>query len=68
MPAECAPGTCDFDETAGENLSAAGAVYDHAVVIDYNAGGSPRAGSAYFLHLTNGAATAGCVAIGRGSL
>jgi L,D-peptidoglycan transpeptidase YkuD (ErfK/YbiS/YcfS/YnhG family) len=66
--AECAPGTCDFDEAAGEDLYAVGPVYDHAVVIDYNRGGTPGAGSAFFLHLTNGAATAGCVAIDRGSL
>jgi L,D-peptidoglycan transpeptidase YkuD (ErfK/YbiS/YcfS/YnhG family) len=66
--AECAPGTCDFDEAAGEDLYATGPVYDHAVVIDYNRGGTPGAGSAFFLHVTNGAATAGCVAIDRGSL
>jgi L,D-peptidoglycan transpeptidase YkuD (ErfK/YbiS/YcfS/YnhG family) len=66
--AECAPGSCDFDEAAGENLAAAGAVYDSAVVIDYNRGGTPGAGSAFFLHVTNGAPTAGCVAIDRGSV
>jgi L,D-peptidoglycan transpeptidase YkuD (ErfK/YbiS/YcfS/YnhG family) len=66
--ARCAPGTCPFDEAAGENLLAAGAVYDHAVVIDYNRGGTPGAGSAFFLHVTNGAPTAGCVAIERGRL
>jgi L,D-peptidoglycan transpeptidase YkuD (ErfK/YbiS/YcfS/YnhG family) len=66
--ARCAPGTCPFDEGAGENLLAAGAVYDHAVVIDYNRGGTPGAGSAFFLHVTNGAPTAGCVAIDRGRL
>jgi L,D-peptidoglycan transpeptidase YkuD (ErfK/YbiS/YcfS/YnhG family) len=66
--AQCAPGSCDFDEAAGEDLYAAGAVYDHAVVIDYNRGGTPGAGSAFFLHISNGAATAGCVAIDRGSL
>ena len=66
--AQCAPGTCDFSEPASENLAAAGAVYDYAVVIDYNRGGTPGAGSAFFLHVTNGAPTAGCVAIDRGSL
>ena len=66
--ARCAPGTCPFNERAGENLGAAGAVYDNAVVIDYNRGGTPGAGSAFFLHISNGAATAGCVAIDRGSL
>jgi L,D-peptidoglycan transpeptidase YkuD (ErfK/YbiS/YcfS/YnhG family) len=66
--ARCAPGTCPFNERAGENLFAAGPVYDNAVVIDYNRGGTPGAGSAFFLHITNGAATAGCVAVDRGSL
>jgi L,D-peptidoglycan transpeptidase YkuD (ErfK/YbiS/YcfS/YnhG family) len=66
--AQCAPGTCPFNEAAGENLYAAGAVYDNAVVIDYNRGGTPGAGSAFFLHITNGAATAGCVAIDRAAL
>ncbi|MCW2616933.1 MAG: Conserved exported protein of unknown function [Modestobacter sp.] len=65
---ECAPGTCDFDESAGEDLDAAGPVYDHAVVIDYNRGGTRGAGSAFFLHVTDGAATAGCVAIDGGTL
>lgn len=66
--AECAPGTCDFAEAASEDLTATGAVYDHAVVIDYNRAGRPGAGSAFFLHVANGAPTAGCVAIDRGSL
>lgn len=65
----CAAGTCPFDEAAGENLYAQGAVYDYAAVIDYNRRNVVRgAGSAYFLHVTNNAATAGCVAIDRGSL
>jgi L,D-peptidoglycan transpeptidase YkuD (ErfK/YbiS/YcfS/YnhG family) len=64
----CAPGTCPFDERAGERLTSAGAVYDNAVVIDYNRGGVRGAGSAFFLHITNNAATAGCVAIARGDL
>ena len=66
--ARCAPGTCPFDESAGENLYAQGAVYDHAVVIDYNRAGVPGAGSAFFLHITNNRPTAGCVAIDRTSL
>jgi len=54
---------------ASENLYTVGAVYAHAVVIDYNrfpvvAG----AGSAFFLHVTNGQPTAGCVAIDATSL
>jgi L,D-peptidoglycan transpeptidase YkuD (ErfK/YbiS/YcfS/YnhG family) len=64
----CAAGTCPFDEAAGENLWSEGRVYNYAVVIDYNRGGTPGAGSAFFLHVTNGAPTAGCVAIDQVSL
>jgi L,D-peptidoglycan transpeptidase YkuD (ErfK/YbiS/YcfS/YnhG family) len=47
-----------------ENLYDAGAVYAHAVVIDYNMSPVVKgAGSAFFLHVTNGQPTAGCVAI-----
>jgi L,D-peptidoglycan transpeptidase YkuD (ErfK/YbiS/YcfS/YnhG family) len=66
--AQCAPGTCPFNEAVSENLAAAGRVYDQAVVIDYNRGGTPGAGSGFFLHIANGAPTAGCVAIDAGSL
>lgn len=66
--ARCAPGSCPFNEAAGENLWAQGSAYDHAVVIDYNRAGTRGAGSAFFLHVTNGLATAGCVAIDRPSL
>ena len=66
--AQCAPLTCPFDEAVSENLAAAGHVYDQAVVIDYNRSGTPGAGSGFFLHITNGAPTAGCVAIDAGSL
>ncbi|WP_139306708.1 hypothetical protein [Modestobacter sp. DSM 44400] len=41
--AQCLPGTCPCSEAAGEDLYAAGPVYDHAVVIDYNRGGTPGA-------------------------
>lgn len=60
----CDPGTCPFDESAGENLGKAGPVYNEAVVMDYNRDPVvPGAGSAFFLHITNGRPTAGCVAI-----
>lgn len=60
----CAPGTCPFDEAAGENLGAAGPAYDQAVVIDYNrAPVVPGAGSAFFLHVGTGKPTAGCISI-----
>jgi L,D-peptidoglycan transpeptidase YkuD (ErfK/YbiS/YcfS/YnhG family) len=47
---------------ASENLYTAGAVYDYAIVIGYNPQRVPGAGSAIFLHVTNGSPTAGCVA------
>lgn len=48
---------------ASENLYTSGAVYDYAVVMDYNTAQVPGAGSAFFVHVTNGAPTAGCVAV-----
>lgn len=60
----CSPGSCPFDESAGEDLGKAGHVYDHAVVIDYNRHPAvPGAGSAFFLHVSGGKPTAGCVSI-----
>jgi L,D-peptidoglycan transpeptidase YkuD (ErfK/YbiS/YcfS/YnhG family) len=65
---ECSS-ACPFATSAGEHLVDAGSSYDYAVVIDYNRRPAvPGAGSAFFLHVTNGAATAGCVAIPRSSL
>jgi L,D-peptidoglycan transpeptidase YkuD (ErfK/YbiS/YcfS/YnhG family) len=48
-----------------ENLYYAGAVYDYAAVIGYNLEGTPGAGSAFFLHVSNGTSTAGCVAVSK---
>jgi L,D-peptidoglycan transpeptidase YkuD (ErfK/YbiS/YcfS/YnhG family) len=60
---------CPFDTGAGENLYGAGSVYNYAVVIDYNRFPVRRgAGSAFFLHISNGAATAGCVAVSSAHL
>lgn len=60
----CAVGTCPFNEGAGERLQAAGTAYNHAVVIDYNRSPVvPGAGSAFFLHVSTGRPTAGCVSI-----
>ena len=47
--------------------------YNYAVVIDYNTRNAPGgvragAGSAFFLHVTDGHPTAGCVAIGQSKL
>jgi L,D-peptidoglycan transpeptidase YkuD (ErfK/YbiS/YcfS/YnhG family) len=65
----CAPGSCSFNEKAGENLGAAGASYDYAVVIGYNvAPVRPGAGSAFFVHVDAGAASAGCVETPRASV
>ncbi|HZE49802.1 MAG TPA: L,D-transpeptidase family protein [Jatrophihabitantaceae bacterium] len=62
-------GSCPFDTSAGENLRDAGFVYTYAVVIDYNRAPVVKgAGSAFFLHVTNGQATAGCVSIPEASL
>jgi L,D-peptidoglycan transpeptidase YkuD (ErfK/YbiS/YcfS/YnhG family) len=52
-----------------ENLYAAGAVYAHAVVIDYNRFPAvPGMGSAFFLHVANGQPTAGCVSMASAQL
>jgi L,D-peptidoglycan transpeptidase YkuD (ErfK/YbiS/YcfS/YnhG family) len=59
----CARGTCPFNESRSENLAAQGAVYDYALVMGVNEHRVPGGGSAFFVHVTNGAATAGCVAI-----
>jgi L,D-peptidoglycan transpeptidase YkuD (ErfK/YbiS/YcfS/YnhG family) len=65
----CAPGSCGFDESAGEDLGTAGKAYEHATVIDYNRDKPVAgAGSAFFLHVATGEPTAGCVAVPAGSL
>jgi L,D-peptidoglycan transpeptidase YkuD (ErfK/YbiS/YcfS/YnhG family) len=54
---------------ASENLYAAGNAYAHAVVINYNVRPVVKgAGSGFFLHVSFGAATEGCVAIPEGPL
>ncbi|MFS8096921.1 hypothetical protein LFM09_07245 [Lentzea alba] len=64
----CARGTCPFNESKSENLWDTGAVYDYALVMGVNAQRVPGAGSAFFVHVTNGAPTAGCVAIAASTL
>jgi L,D-peptidoglycan transpeptidase YkuD (ErfK/YbiS/YcfS/YnhG family) len=65
----CKPGTCRFNESAGENLGATGPVYNYAVVINYNRHPIvPGAGSAFFLHISHDKPTAGCVSIPTHSL
>ncbi len=52
-----------------ENLYDAGRAYAHAVVIDYNSDPVVKgAGSGFFLHVSFGAPTEGCVAIAEGAL
>lgn len=54
---------------ASENLYDAGAAYAAAVVIDYNMDPVvPGRGSGFFLHVSMGAPTEGCVAIPRSDL
>jgi L,D-peptidoglycan transpeptidase YkuD (ErfK/YbiS/YcfS/YnhG family) len=63
---------CPFDTAANspnEHLYYETPFYNYAVVINYNV--SPvvqGAGSAFFLHVTNGTATAGCVSIPQANL
>jgi L,D-peptidoglycan transpeptidase YkuD (ErfK/YbiS/YcfS/YnhG family) len=64
----CVPGKCPFREAAGENLGRAGAAYDYAAVMGVNSARKPNAGSAFFLHVTNGKPTAGCVAVLPGTV
>jgi L,D-peptidoglycan transpeptidase YkuD (ErfK/YbiS/YcfS/YnhG family) len=60
---------CGFNTSVSENLLAAGYVYSYAVVIDYNRFPAVAgAGSAFFLHVTDGGPTAGCVSIPQANL
>ncbi len=67
-------GSCGFTQgDPNEHLYYETPYYDYAVVIDYNTRNSPTgvrqgAGSAFFLHVSVGSATAGCVAIPRSAL
>ncbi|WP_228538273.1 L,D-transpeptidase [Nocardia sp. XZ_19_385] len=64
MPFLCPPGLCPFNESVSERLGAVGYAYDRAVVMDYNRWPArPGHGSAFFLHVSTGEPTAGCVAI-----
>lgn len=64
----CVRGTCPFNESMSENLDEHGAVYDYGLVMGVNAQRTPGGGSAFFVHVTNGAPTAGCVAIPANTL
>ena len=65
----CAPGTCPASYGSFERLSNFPGSYDYGVFIGYNAplpygtGAVQGKGSAFFLHVKNSSATAGCVAV-----
>jgi L,D-peptidoglycan transpeptidase YkuD (ErfK/YbiS/YcfS/YnhG family) len=66
---ECSPGAwCGFRQSRSEQLGAI-SLYSHSLVIDYNRDPViPGAGSAFFLHETEGKPTQGCVSIRRDQL
>jgi L,D-peptidoglycan transpeptidase YkuD (ErfK/YbiS/YcfS/YnhG family) len=70
----CAPGTCPAGYGSIERLSNYPGAYDYAVFIGYNApapygtGAVRGKGSAFFLHVKNAQATAGCVAVSAGEM
>jgi L,D-peptidoglycan transpeptidase YkuD (ErfK/YbiS/YcfS/YnhG family) len=67
-------GPCPFTQgSPNEHLYYETPYYNYAVVIDYNTRNAPGgvrqgAGSAFFLHVTDGRATAGCVAVPQATL
>lgn len=65
--------SCGYNNGSNERLYYVNPEYNYAVLIDYNTRNAPggvRAGkgSAFFLHVTDGSATAGCVAISQSKL
>jgi L,D-peptidoglycan transpeptidase YkuD (ErfK/YbiS/YcfS/YnhG family) len=65
----CKKARCPFDtspDSGTENLDIP--QYAHAVVMGVNKARVPGNGGAFFLHTTDGGATAGCVAIDDGTL
>jgi L,D-peptidoglycan transpeptidase YkuD (ErfK/YbiS/YcfS/YnhG family) len=70
----CTSSSCPSHPTsADEHLAHELPYYDYAVVIDYNTRNAPGgvkagAGSAFFLHVTDGKPTAGCVSIPKSSV
>jgi L,D-peptidoglycan transpeptidase YkuD (ErfK/YbiS/YcfS/YnhG family) len=69
QPYYCRRASCPFTTSYGENLGAAGSVYDYALVMDVNRRPVvPGRGSAFFIHIGNGRATAGCVSTDRSTV
>jgi L,D-peptidoglycan transpeptidase YkuD (ErfK/YbiS/YcfS/YnhG family) len=65
----CATATCRFNTTVSEHLYYITPYYNYAVVMDVNRSPVvPGAGSAFFLHVSVGKPTAGCVAIDSSTL
>ncbi|CRK49587.1 conserved exported hypothetical protein [Rhodococcus sp. RD6.2] len=62
----CEPGSCAFDEDAAEQLQIP--EYRYAVTMGVNKARVPGDGGAFFLHVTNGEPTLGCVAIDEAAL
>lgn len=52
-----------FDTGVSEHIISYGSVYHYCVAIGYNKEGTPRKGSAVFLHCAGAGATGGCVSI-----
>ena len=65
----CSPGArCGFEQSRAEQLGAIDA-YGYSIVIDYNRAPVVRgAGSAFFLHVSEGKPTQGCVSIAQRQL
>jgi len=62
----CPPDTCPFNESRSEHLVDYPVAYQYAVIMDYNMHPVVRgAGSGFFLHVSNGKPTAGCVSVSR---
>jgi L,D-peptidoglycan transpeptidase YkuD (ErfK/YbiS/YcfS/YnhG family) len=60
----CAQRACAFDTAVSENLTA----YQYAVVMGVNPERRPYGGAAYFVHLSAGGPSAGCVTLEAGDL
>lgn len=63
---KCTPGTCAFDESESEQLAIP--QYEYSVVMGVNAAKVPGSGGAFFMHVTDGTPTLGCVAMDKQSL
>lgn len=65
----CAPGSCPFDESLSEHLIDYPVQYQYAVFFDYDTNPTvPGHGSGFFLHITNGEPTLGCVAVPQANM